>query len=303
MAAIDAEYWDKCVTKVMKEVHQYMIYDGLITEDVTEDVLIPENPLPESIPEGNDIMPQTISIVSANNTSSSRKKNDDELKNVIVKQCTEELISPTKLASMHNKSRETIRKWVKSTGVPLPLKYQQTSQQKIAFSFASYKEDRSVSTANDATKSLSEELILNLKSKWPSLSISDETPSVSHPNSSNDLNHEPILPAPGLQNEEKSIEKSFQCPKCSFKASTKHHLVQHLNGHNDCQLCDKVFLGSNGKARLASHMKTHQVKPKKLCIFCNRDYKNTQNMNRHMKTCKKKPKDVQSNNWIGLDLD
>ena len=296
MAAIDAEYWDKCVSKVMKEVHQYMIYDGLVTEEVIEDNLMPESPLPDSIPEGDadDAMPHTSSIVPAKNT----KKNNDVLKNLVVKQCTEELISPTKLAAMHKRSENTIRKWVKSSGVPFPLKYQQTSQQKIAFSFASYKQDRSLLTANDATRSLSEELILNLKSKWPSLSISDETPSVSHPNSSNDLNHEPMLPAPGLQNEEKSIEKSVQCPKCSFKASTRRHLVQHLNGHNDCQLCDKVFLGSNGKARLASHMKTHQVKPKKLCIFCNRDYKNTQNMNRHMKICKKKP-----NDWIGLDLD
>ena len=70
MAAIDAEYWDKCVTKVMKEVHQYMIYDGLVTEDVIEDNLMPESPLPDSIPEGDadDAMPHTSSIVPAKNT-------------------------------------------------------------------------------------------------------------------------------------------------------------------------------------------------------------------------------------------
>ena len=41
----------------------------------------------------------------------------------------------------------------------------------------------------------------------------------------------------------------------------------------------------------------HRVKPKKpqLCIYCNRDYKNWPNRNRHMKICKKKPSDVQSN--------
>ena len=114
MAAIDAEYWDKCVSKVFKEVHQYMIYDGLITppEDVIEENLVLEVSLPDSITEGDDddVMPHTSSIVPANNTSSSEDKNNDELKNVIVQQCTEELISPSKLASMHQKSEKTIRR-------------------------------------------------------------------------------------------------------------------------------------------------------------------------------------------------
>ena len=54
MAAIDAEYWNKCVSKVMKEVHQYMIYDGLIPEDVIE-----ESPLDVDIPENDEIVPFT----------------------------------------------------------------------------------------------------------------------------------------------------------------------------------------------------------------------------------------------------
>ena len=128
---------------------------------------------------------------------------------------------------------------------------------------------------------------------------------VEHDSSDNDP--ETISVDPELQNENKLVEKSFHCPKCSFKTSKKHYLDQHVNGHNDCQYCGKVFLGSHGKAKLATHVKTHQetlwkptghkVKPKKqvLCIFCNRDYKNWSNRNRHMKICKKKPSDVQSN--------
>ena len=176
MAAIDAEYWDKCVSKVFKEVHQYMIYDGLIPpDDVIEENLVPEAPVPESVTEGDsdDV------IVPANNTSSSEDKNNDELKNVIVKQCTEELISPSKLASMHQKSEKTIRKWLKSSGVTLPQKYTQKSKQKITFS--TYKEDRSLSTANYATQSLTKELILNLKSKWPSLTKANEKSTPSYP--------------------------------------------------------------------------------------------------------------------------
>ena len=168
MAAIDAEYWDKCVSKVFKEVHQYMIYDGLITppEDEIEENLVPEVPVPDTVTEGDsdDV------IAPANDTS--EDKNNDELKDVIVKQCTEELISPSKLASMHKKSEKTIRKWLKSSGVALPQKYQQKSKQKITFS--TYKDNRSLSTANNATQSLTKELILNLKSKWPSLMKTNE---------------------------------------------------------------------------------------------------------------------------------
>ena len=60
MAAIDAEYWNKVVSKVMKEVHQYMIYDGLIPADVDEDNSTPESPLDVDIPEDDDIMPSSI---------------------------------------------------------------------------------------------------------------------------------------------------------------------------------------------------------------------------------------------------
>ena len=66
-----------------------------------------------------------------------------------------------------------------------------------------------------------------------------------------------------LQNDNKFVEKNFHCPKCSFKTSQKHYLDQHINGHNDCQYCGKVFLGSHGKAKLATHVKTHQARTTK----------------------------------------
>ena len=47
---------------------------------------------------------------------------------------------------------------------------------------------------------------------------------------------------------------------------------------------------------LSSHMKTHQEKPKKqhICIFCNKNFKqHSSNLKKHMKVCKKKPKDVE----------
>ena len=96
MAAIDAEYWNKCVSKVMKEVHQYMIYDGLIPEDVIE-----ESPLDVDIPENDEIVPFTN-----NSLPSSSKENNDELKKLIVKQCTEELISPPNWPKCIGKMKE-----------------------------------------------------------------------------------------------------------------------------------------------------------------------------------------------------
>ena len=132
-----------------------------------------------------------------------------------------------------------------------------------------------------------------------SIMNTDEITTESQPNSSNDMNCETTL-AELQKNHPGSSEKSLQCPKCSFKTSFKHNLDRHINFHNDCSYCGKVFLGSNGKRALATHVKTHQVKPKKqkLCIFCNRDYKNWPNMNRHMKICKKKPVDGKANVYL-----
>ena len=282
MAAIDAEYWNKCVSKVMKEVHQYMIYDGLIPEDVFEDDSTPESPLDADIPE-DDIVPSTSSSLP-----SSSKENNEQLKKLIIKQCTEDLISPTKLADMHKKNEKTIRNWIKSSGAQLPPKYLEKAQRKI--SFASNYEEKSLLTANDATQRLTKQLILNLKSNWPSLSKTMD----SQPNSSNGTNCETIFLEPDLEKKSTIDEKTFQCPKCSFKASMKHNLDKHLNNHNDCVYCGKVFLGNSAKRQLVSHLKTHQEKPKKqhICKFCNKDYKTSSNLTRHMKVCKKKPKDV-----------
>ena len=50
-------------------------------------------------------------------------------KDLIVKRCTEELISPTKLAAEHGIAIRTVRKWVKDSGAVLPSKYTNEIQQ------------------------------------------------------------------------------------------------------------------------------------------------------------------------------
>ena len=210
MAAIDAEYWNKCVSKVMKEVHQYMIYDELIPADVVED----NSPLDLDIPEDDVTMPST---------SSSSKESNDQLKNIIVKQCTEELISPRKLAEMHQKSERTIRNWVKSSGAQLPLKYlEKKSQRKIAFT--PFYVDDSLLTTNDATQRLSKQLVLNLKSNWPSLSNTIE----SQPNSSNSKNCETISLEPDHEKKSKIDENKLGRKKiilASHSLNTTAHVL------------------------------------------------------------------------------
>ena len=103
------------------------------------------------------------------------------------------------------------------------------------------------------------EVVSNLKSKWPKLTSNEET--------------------------------QFKCPKCSFEATTKFCLDKHVNGHNDCEQCGKVFVGGNGKRDLANHLKTHQVKikdTKSVCEFCDKDYKTAWKLKRHQITCKQK---------------
>jgi len=241
-----------------------------------------------SLPFNHLLLSSSSSLPSA--ITSSSKESNDQLKSLIVKQCTEELISPNLLANMHKKSEKTIRNWVKSSGAHLPLKYREKYQRKIAFT--SNYGHHSLVTANNATQLLTKQLVLNLKSNWPSLSKNTID---SQPNSCNSKNFETDPLELDLEKRSKIGEKTFQCPKCSFTSSAKNSLDKHLNGHNDCQICGVVFIGSNGKRKLASHMKTHEVKPKKqqLCVFCNKEYKDRRILNRHLKICKKKPRDVQ----------
>ena len=52
-------------------------------------------------------------------------------------------------------------------------------------------------------------------------------------------------------------------------------------------------MGKNGKRDLMRHMKKHQIiiKPKNICQFCNKDYKKSWRLKRHLEnSCKLKPK-------------
>ena len=89
-----------------------------------------------------------------------KKQDKAELKKLIIKQCTEDLISPPKLEKLHNIGKDTIIRWVKRSGAKLPTKYNEHSMKLHT---------KKPLGPNEQTASLTNELISNLKSKWPSL--------------------------------------------------------------------------------------------------------------------------------------
>ena len=53
-----------------------------------------------------------------------------KIKELIVEQCTKELISPEKLSTIHPCNADTVRRYVKSSGQSLPTKYISTIDSK-----------------------------------------------------------------------------------------------------------------------------------------------------------------------------
>ena len=67
-------------------------------------------------------------------------------------------------------------------------------------------------------------------------------------------------------------------------------------GHNECQICGKVFDGSkNGVRDLLNHKKFHEKPTEWKCEFCNKSYKYNSKLKTHQKTCQLKKKMEQSN--------
>ena len=127
MEAVDDVYWNKCIDKVMKEAEQYLIYDGIIAPPC--DTSSTEN---DGIPNSN--VSEFVTISSVSKARSTEKRTKKQLKPVkkrsglrirqlVVQQCTKDLISPAELSSRHGISIRTIQMWVTSSGAKLPLKY------------------------------------------------------------------------------------------------------------------------------------------------------------------------------------
>ena len=270
MAAIDSEKWDRAVSKVMKEAEQYLIYDGiLVSEDVSEDVSM-DTSVPSSVnleveenvsmSEGSSdvrVISTTPHELSVSAKRTQLKSQKTQLKSLVVRQCTEEAISPSKLAEMHGITEKTVRNWVKKSGAQLPSHYKESLSQ--ASSQNMIVDQASASTSNTVTLKDSKELITKLKSKWPSLALAND--------------------------------KNLKCPKCIFETSKQHSFDLHVKSiHVECELCGHVFFGYRAKSQLAGHLKKHQTQEPKqyLCEFCQKDCKYKQHVKKHMKICHKR---------------
>ena len=278
MEAVDRDYWNKCIDKVMKEAEQYLIYDGIIAPPC--DTSSTEN---DGIPNSN--VSEFVTISSVSNAQSTKKGTKKQLKpvvkkkrrviqgglefrNLVVKQCTKELISPTRLASMHGISIRTIQKWVTRSGAKLPHKYKkQLLNVTIPINYQPAHSDSVLCTTFGDHSYTKTDFNLSAKKN-----LTSETPSVSTAAQNIKLDH--------------SATKILKCPMCNFQTSRKNCLDSHIKSHATCKHCGQVFLGNR---QMAVHLTTHKEKKNYLCDFCNMDCKKCSNKKRHMKICKKRP--------------
>ena len=122
-----------------------------------------------------------------------RRDEKTKFKNFIVKQCTEDLISPQKLSEMYNINAQSIRDWVKNSGLELPTKYEVHG-----------KFNMKPSTSDNQTSSFTNELILNLKSNRD---LSEASVTNNHVD---------------LQTSSETVtsKNTFLCPKCDYKCQS-----------------------------------------------------------------------------------
>ena len=69
-------------------------------------------------------------------------------------------------------------------------------------------------------------------------------------------------------------------------------------GHNECQICGKVFNGSQAKRNLLNHKKFHEKPTEWKCEFCNKSYKYNSKLKTHLETCQLKKKMEQPNQGL-----
>ena len=266
MAAIDAEYWNKCVSKVMKEAEQYLIYDGLVEDNSSEDLV--QETLAEVSIETSEFEVATVDEEVTSNvsekTANSSVNAKSQLKALAISQCTEELIAPSELAKMYGKSKRTIQFWVTSSGAKLPPKY------KKQFLEVSIPTNDQPSSSTSSTSTVFGD---------HSYTRTDFTSTLVRPQTTTDSLKEVVL--------DSSSKTKLHCsiPMCNFETLRKNSLDLHIKSHTSCEHCGEVF---PGKKQLTVHLTKHKPKKQYLCDFCSKDCKCRQSKWRHMKICKKR---------------
>ena len=238
--------------------------DCLMTDDPTlGEMMYPD--LEDDLPNMSSIFSSKKSPINRQKVSKEHKRGSKiQFKNLVVKQCTEELISPARLAKIHKIDRDTVKRWVKNSGKKLPTKYVLQIEGK--------------SYTYPPIKTKTSELFHN----------NQPTSTQSFPEEDSESSNDDDI------QQESQEKKYFFCPKCDYKGSLQCYLDTHLKSHQDCNQCGQTFFGGNSKRDFARHMKKHEIKEEKrfICEFCNKEYTTKGVLKTHFNTCKKKMKSI-----------
>ena len=296
MEAVDSIYWNKCIDKVMKEADQYLIYDGIVaspnansSENLDLDIPAQVSLAGCESAENDEILTSNVSEMTTS-ISKTKLKNVDikkrrrkipgglRFRNHVVKQCTKDLISPSKLSSKHGISIRTIQSWVTSSGAKLPQKYKKELLKVIipTNNQPSSSDSISATTFGDHSYTRTDfSLSPNINDPSSKEIIASGRPSVST----------------AAQEVDPSTTKTLKCSMCVFETSRKNCFDSHIRSHGpsashtSCKECGEVF---PDKRQLAIHLTSHKREKNKLCEFCSREFKDLSNKRKHMKICKKR---------------
>ena len=215
--------------------------DYLMTDDPTlEEIMYPD--FEGVAPDMSSIESTKKSFINRNKASRKLKREAKiKLKNLIVKQCTEDFISPARLAAIHKLNVCTIRQWVKHSGEKLPIKYdlKKISNKKLISTESSIEEDSFSSNDIDMEKEFQAE---NYKDSFLCPKCDHKSPSKYHL----DMHLEghcdcsvcgmTFFGGNGVRNlarhlkkHEIKAKKQFICDFCNFEYKTKQTLQRHQN--------------------------------------------------------------------------
>ena len=202
-----------------------------------------------------------LSNLASDHSYGKKIETQSDLRSLVIKQCTKDLISPPKLAQLHNLHVKTITRWIISSGASLPKHYNQTLA--VDDTYANHTQSSTPIQTNLAIDS----------------SVNDFAQS-DHQYCS------PNKPLP-LQGSDKNQPK-FKCLKCDYETNTKYYYETHIKSHYECDQCGQSFSGAYSKRNFEQHLKLHKKKQEFLCDFCQKPFSSNWYLKKHQLSCKKK---------------
>ena len=291
---IDADYWRKCVLHVLrKEIPYYIAHDASPGHQDKLVVFSPSRWLTiedvfhndETIIEPSS--PKSICDTNLPSTSTWRANTFTDLdQDAIIAECTDNKISPVKVAEQFETSPYIVRNLLKRSGKDLPEKYLEKMDNRPVkrrrLEPENHHSDSIQINKNPIPSTIDKKGKGKGKGKGKSSQIVNSTNPAAPENfdllsnASNSLiqneNALELKPSPTLgtvldwkdpliQPPVKNQKPMFSCPKtnCTYETNQSNHLKLHINNHFDCTQCEKTFQGKNAKRSLTVHLKSHGI--------------------------------------------